>query len=61
MFVPVAVYPNADTLKSTIIKDNRGKSGVYRWINKENNKMYVGSSIYLVSRLYSYYSLKYLL
>jgi hypothetical protein len=27
---PVAVYSNAESSKSQIIKDNKGKSGVYR-------------------------------
>lgn len=43
-----------------MISDNRGKSGIYRWINNINGKCYVGSSIDLVSRLYCYYSLKFL-
>ena len=58
--IPVISYKNADTLKKEVIKDNRGKSGVYRWINNSNGKSYVGSSIDLVSRLYSYYSLRFL-
>ncbi len=57
---PEVSYKNADTLKTQIIKDNRGRSGVYRWINNSNGKSYVGSSIDLVSRFYSYFSLKYL-
>ena len=58
--VPVLIYKNADTLKKDVISDNRGKSGIYRWINNINGKCYVGSSIDLVSRLYCYYSLKFL-
>ena len=27
---PVKIYPNADTKKSWILKDNKNKSGVYR-------------------------------
>lgn len=58
--IPAISYKNADTLKNEVIKDNRGKSGVYRWINNSNGRCYVGSSTDLLSRLYSYYSLKYL-
>jgi len=34
---------------------------VYRWVNKINNKSYVGSSINFTTRLYKYYSLKHLM
>jgi group I intron endonuclease len=34
---------------------------VYRWVNKVNNKTYVGSSIDFSTRLYKYYSLKHLM
>jgi len=58
--VPVAVYENSDLQKVDIIKENRGKSGVYRWVNKTNGKTYVGSSVDLSKRLLQYYSEKYL-
>lgn len=58
--IPVISYKNADTFKKKVVKDNRGKSGVYIWINNTNGKSYVGSSIDLVSRFYSYYSLRFL-
>nr|QCW06929.1 hypothetical protein [Drechslerella brochopaga] len=35
-FIPVAIYENADTEKIKIISDNNKKSGVYKWVNKEN-------------------------
>src|SRR5690606_29438524 len=54
---PVAIYANADTDKVNIFADNRNKSGVYRWINNENGKTYIGSSSNLSVRLYTYYSL----
>jgi hypothetical protein len=31
--VPVVCYSNADVQKSLVIKENTGKSGVYRWTN----------------------------
>jgi len=58
--IPVVCYKNADALKKEVVRDNRRKSGVYRWINNINGKEYVGSSTDLLSRFYSYYSLKYL-
>jgi hypothetical protein len=35
---------NADTDKQKIIKENKGKSGIYMWMNLINGKRYVGSS-----------------
>lgn len=39
-----------------IIKENRGKAGIYRWINNLNGKSYVGSSINLTTRLNVYFN-----
>jgi group I intron endonuclease len=56
--IPVVTYSNIDIDKSKINKDNKGKSGVYRWNNKITNKSCVGSSINLGNRLSTYYSKK---
>ena len=48
--VPVKMYENTDKLKELIIKDNRNRSGVYCWVNKENGNSYVGSSQNLEKR-----------
>lgn len=42
--------------KMQILKENKGKSGVYRWVNKETGKSYVGSGTNLARRFYNYYS-----
>lgn len=55
---PEIIYKNADTQKSLVFKDNKGKSGIYRWINNLNGDSYVGSGVDLNKRLYQYYSLK---
>lgn len=55
---PVAYYSNADTLKKEILKENKGKSGVYCWRNLENNKTYVGSSTDLYIRFRQYFNVK---
>lgn len=60
-FSPVLTYLNADTDKLSIFKDNRGKSGVYRWTNLINGKSYVGSSVSLSRRLSQYYNLNILI
>lgn len=48
--IPVADYPNADIQKSVILKENEGKIGIYRWINKIHGQTYVGSSGNLSAR-----------
>jgi GIY-YIG catalytic domain len=58
---PVARYINADTKKVRIIKENKGKSAVYCWVNKVNGYKYVGSSINLSKRLLQYFNTEYLL
>jgi hypothetical protein len=41
------IYLNADKDKLDILKENKGKSGIYLWENIENGKIYIGSSINL--------------
>jgi len=33
---PVIKYTNSEELKSQVLKDNKGKSGIYRWVNNLN-------------------------
>ena len=58
MVKPIILYINADTDKLNLFADNRGKVGVYRWINKINGNTYVGSSINISVRMYTYFSLR---
>ena len=58
--ISVVVYNNADIQKLQILKENKNKSGVYIWKNLTNGKRYVGSSVDIRGRMYSYYSAKYL-
>lgn len=58
---PIVTYSNADTSKIQIIKEIKGKSGIYRWINNENGKSYIGSSVNLSARLYRYFSLAHII
>ena len=55
-FASVVSYNNAELLKKRIIKENRGKAGIYRWINNINGKSYVGSSINLTIRFNVYFN-----
>jgi hypothetical protein len=42
---PEVSYINVDLQKLRIIKDNKKRSGIYRWTNKVNGKIYIGSSL----------------
>jgi group I intron endonuclease len=53
---PVIIYNNADTERLQILKDNKGKSGLYLWTHRETGKRYVGSAVDLSKRLKNYYS-----
>jgi len=59
--VPVVVYSNPDLDKEKVIKENKGKSGVYRWTNLISGKTYVGSSVSLGKRFGYYYNYSYLI
>ena len=58
--VPVVVYSNLEVDKKTIFKDNKGKSGVYRWTNKVKGDTYIGSATDLTRRLRDYFSSNFL-
>jgi hypothetical protein len=55
--IPVCIYSNPDIQKKSIIKENKEKAGVYRWINVVNGNEYIGSSKDLGRRLQSYYNI----
>lgn len=46
--------------KSIIIKDNKNKSGIYKFTNKLNGNFYIGSSVNLSRRFINYYTLSYI-
>ena len=57
---PLFVYDNIEDKKAEIWKDNKGKSGVYRWINTVTGSSYVGSSAVLNRRIKCYLDTNYL-
>ena len=59
-FVPIRSYPNAYIQKEQICRDNRGKTGIYRWTNVISGKSYVGSSINLSNRFRDYFNINFL-
>ena len=56
--IPIKTYSNTEADKSTILKENKNKSGIYLWRNTLNGKQYIGSAINLSNRLSFYYSFK---
>jgi hypothetical protein len=53
--VPVKAYINVDTQSREILVENKGLSGIYKWTNKINGKIYIGSS-QNISKRFSQYS-----
>jgi hypothetical protein len=41
-FMPLMVYNNAETDRSRILSDNKGKIGIYMWTHKESGKNMLG-------------------
>lgn len=50
----VAVYNNPLEEKPLMSRDLKDKSGIYAWVNKVNNKAYVGSAKNLYIRTSKY-------
>jgi group I intron endonuclease len=57
--IPI-VYSNAETDKSKIFTDTKGKTGIYQWTHKESGKVYIGSAFNLAERLGRYFSKNYI-
>ena len=53
--ISVKYYENALLSKNMIFIENKNKSGIYRWVNKLNNKTYVGSGLDLSKRVGDYF------
>lgn len=54
--VPVRVYINSDEEKESIINENKGRSGIYRWEHIDSGKSYIGSAKNLSSRFKQYFN-----
>ena len=53
---PAAVYHNPDKNKESIVKENKGKSGIYRWVHINSGKNYIGSSSNISTRFKQYFN-----
>jgi len=58
--MPVVSYINTEKEKFIIYKENRNKSGIYRWNNLVTRSSYVGSAVNLTKRLSQYFSFRFL-
>lgn len=54
--VPVRVYLYPDKEKELIVNENKGRTGIYRWVHIESEKSYIGSSIKLNVRFKQYFN-----
>ena len=57
---PAKIYRNADLDKLRILKENKGKCGVYRWTNLTNGNSYIVSSVNIERRLKCYFFIYFL-
>lgn len=51
----IKISENPLSQRNQIREENNGKVGVYAWVNRINNKIYVGSGYPLYTRLSDYY------
>ena len=47
---PAVVYQDAFSMKKQIIKENKGKAGIYMWTNRLRGDIYVGQSVDLSTK-----------
>jgi len=57
---PSVVYEDAYSMKKAILKENKGKAGIYMLTNKLTGDIYVGQSIDLRKRFMKYFNLSYI-
>jgi group I intron endonuclease len=57
---PFIIYLDLVSNVKIIFKENKGKSGVYRWNNLITGASYVGSAVNLSRRFRDYFSLKFI-
>lgn len=58
--IPLIVYSNVQTDKSTILTSTKGKAAIYQWTHKESGRIYIGSALDLSNRLKNYFNKSFL-
>ena len=56
LITPFVTYNNAFKDKNLAIKQNKIKSGIYRWVHKKSGKSYIDSSVDLSNRFSQYFN-----
>ena len=56
----VKVYEDAYDMRKDILKENKGKSGIYMLTNKLTNDIYIGQSVDISKRFRNYFNLNYI-
>ena len=60
-FKPFIFYKNSLFNHSNLLKENRNKIGIYRWIDIIDNKSYICRFINLTRRFQEYYNINFLI
>jgi group I intron endonuclease len=56
----VKIYGDAYDMRKDILKENKGKSGIYMLTNKLTNGIYIGQSVDISKRFRNYFNLSYI-
>ena len=56
---PVKIYENVFHLRKDILKENKGKTGIYMWSNNLTGDVYIGQSVDISKRFKNYLNLSY--
>jgi group I intron endonuclease len=56
----VKIYENSYNMKKDILKENKGKSGIYMLTNKLTNDIYIGQSTDISARFKNYFNISYI-
>jgi group I intron endonuclease len=59
-FVSAKIYNNVEINKLMIFKDNKNRTGIYKWTHLESGKIYIGSAVDLSLRLRDYFNKSFL-
>ena len=60
-FKPFIFYKNYFLNHSNLLKENRNKIGIYRWIDIIDNQSYIGRFINFTRRFQEYYNINFLI
>jgi group I intron endonuclease len=56
----VKIYEDSYNMRKYILKENKGKSGIYMLTNKVTNEIYIGQSVDISKRFKNYFNLSYI-